>query len=117
MNMKLILAGAFALGMSSAAVGQSTGGLAVDVFSGSGAGSVNGPAIGGDFTSDVDVGNVTANARGEGATAVNQVGSASSGAVGGDVDTRVRARDITATAEGKDACAVNQIGSLGGLPC
>ena len=101
--------------IAGSAMAQSSGGLAGDLENKRGALAVNGPAIGGNVTSDVDVGNVSATAE-RGSTASNRIGSVTSGSVAGNVDLKVRAKDVTATAR-ENSCAENVIGSVGAAAC
>lgn len=116
MSMKTLIAGAaLLLAVTGTAAAQSSGGIAADTPWGSGAAGAGGPNIGGNFESDVEVGDVTATAR-DGSEARNQIGSASSGNVAGNFESDVEAGDVSATAE-RDSCADNQIGSMGSGIC
>jgi len=97
------------------AFAQSSGGLAVDVENRRGAAALNGPTVGGNFTSTVNTGDVSARAD-DGSVASNRIGSMTDGAVGGNVTLQVNTGDVTAEAT-EQSCAENVIGSIGTAAC
>lgn len=103
--------------LSTGALAQSSGGLAVDLQNQRGAGAVNGPVVGGNVTTDVNVGGDVRATAEENSTASNRIGSVTSGAIGGNFDSRVRVGgDVEAVAR-QDSCAENVIGSVGTAAC
>ncbi len=102
-------------GFSGSAAAQNAGGLAVDLQNQRGAAAVNGPVVGGNVTSTVNVGNVNAEAE-DGSVASNRIGSVTSGSVGGNVTSRVNAGNVNAEAK-DDSCAENVIASVGSTAC
>ena len=112
------IAVALVIGLSAGgALAQSSGGLAVDLQNQRGAGAVNGPAIGGNVTTDVNVGGDVRATAEENSTASNRAGSVTGGAIGGNFDSRVRVGgDLEAVAR-QDSCAENNLGSVGAPAC
>lgn len=107
------------MGLAGAAAAQSSGGLAGQFNNGGtsvqGAGALNGPAVGGNVTSTVNAGNLSAEAE-EDSIASNRLGSVTGGAVGGNVDLRANVGNVRAKAE-EGSCAENVVASVGQAAC
>ena len=111
----LITAAAILLAVTGTAAAQSSGGIAANTPWGSGAAGVGGPTIGGNFESNVEMGDSEINVGPDG-TARNQVGSASGGTVGGNFESNVEMGDSEINV-GPGGCADQQVGSMGPSVC